>query len=187
MTGNKDKNLLLDLAGRAGLILGGTSTLYLALSVLMGYIPDSCPRLVSILASLLGFLLWVLKFWACLFLMKKFMVIFARRDGDSLTRSRLLRFGFAAAFFSALVYSAAYFIDVKFIQPDMFADAIDAMAETGLMPSSQIELMEQMIPGLPRILFFSNLIYCWLFGAVLTLIYARGIILPGNPFGNNQQ
>ena len=45
--------------------------------------------------------------------------------------------------------------------------------------------MEQMIPQMPTFSFFFNLIYCWLFGTVLSAIFSRNIP-PQNPFATPQ-
>ena len=85
--------------------------------------------------------------------------------------------GMAAAFLSALVYSAAAFADVAFISGDAIYEQINQSMQqmSTMMDSNSIAMMESFIEKLPQITFFSNLIYCTAFGTVLSFILSRNI------------
>ena len=53
----------------------------------------------------------------------------------------------------------------------------------GMLTADQLDSMQELMPKLPTISFFANLIWCWLFGTVLAAIFSRNI--PSrNPFGD---
>ena len=54
-----------------------------------------------------------------------------------------------------------------------------------MMDSNAMSMMEDMIPRMPTISFFINLIWCWLFGTVLAAIFSRNVSSK-NPFIDEQ-
>ena len=158
-------------AGKAGLFLGLTSTAILFISQSLGQI-----EIPSILNTILSFVLWAAKFVGCIWIMKFFMKKFASENG-SVTNSGTFRLGMAMALLSALVYSAFAFANVAFISPDLFEGQIDAvMQQMGpMMDSNTQSLMETYLENLPQITFISNLIYCFLYGMILSFILSRNI------------
>ena len=89
------------------------------------------------------------------------------------------------ALLSAMLYSAFYLAYVSFIAPDTFSQALDILADNPMMDSNSMSAVEEMIPRMPTISFFGNLIYCWLFGTILSAIFSASI-RPQNPFTDNQ-
>lgn len=168
-----DKKALWNEAGKDGLILGAVSLLYMACNFLLGKIGEGSVA-IAILASLAGFLLWAVKFGACIYLMKFFMKSFARENPGA-DNSDTFRFGCAIAILSALIYSAGYMAYVKFIAPDTFSKSIEMLSENPMMTPDALDMMEQMVPKMPTMTFFANLFYCWLFGTVLSAIFSRNI------------
>ena len=119
-----EKNIIWEHAGKAGLVLGGVSILYMVLTALTGKLAENAGSGLNILLTLVNFLLWIAKFGACIYLMRLFMQRFAKAD-----------------------------------------------------PAAD--------NNLPSFSFFVNLIYCWLFGTVLSAILSRNI--PSrNPFTDEQ-
>ena len=176
-----DRKIVWNDAARSGLVLGGVSAAYLVLNVLVGKIQGGTAA--GIIANVTGLVLWVVKFVLCIRLFKFFMQKFAARD-SGITNSDTFRFGVATALLSALVYSAFYLAWVSFIQPDMLTMSMDMVRESysGMFTAEQFEALDELTPKLPALTFFSNLIYCWLFGLVLSAIFSRNI--PSrNPFG----
>ncbi|MBR3076106.1 MAG: DUF4199 domain-containing protein, partial [Bacteroidales bacterium] len=117
--------------------------------------------------------------------MKVFMQRFAGRY-EGVTNRDSFSFGAATALLSALIYSGFYLAWVLFIQPDMFKESIDAAMQLyeGIFTEAQLEQMEQLVPKMPSYTFFVNLIWCWLFGTVLSAILSRNI--PSrNPFNED--
>ena len=174
-----DKKALWNDAGKDGLILGAVSLFYMVCNFLLGKVGENS-AMMSILAALVGFVLWAVKFGACIYLMKFFMKAFAKANPD-VDNSDTFKFGCAVAILSALIYSAGYMAYVTFIEPDTFSKSLEVFADNPMMTSDALDMMEQMMPKMPTMTFFTNLIYCWLFGTVLSAIFSRNIT-SRNPF-----
>ena len=91
----------------------------------------------------------------------------------------------ATALLSALLYSAFYLAYVSFIAPDTFEQALSVLEDNPMMDSNSMSMIEDMIPKMPTISFFVNLIWCWLFGTVLAAIFSRNVASQ-NPFTDEQ-
>ena len=167
-------------AGKAGLILGIISTAYLFLSQLLSGIQIS-----SVLSVAISTILWAAKFGGCIWLMMYFMKrLVAKMPGAD--NSTSFRFGMIVSILSALVYSAASFANIAFISGDAIVEQTNLMLQqmAPMMDSNSMEHMDKMMEKLPQITFFSNLIYCFFFGTILSFILSRNI--PSrNPFENN--
>ena len=167
-------------ATKSGLVLGGVSIAYFIINILMGKLPEG--RGFAVLANVSGIILWVAKLFACFALMKYFMKKFAASH-EGVSNQDTFRFGNATAFLSALLFSAIYLAWVTIIDPNMFSDSIEQAlaASSSMFGQAQMDAMDEMLPKLPTISFFVNLIYCWLFGVLLSAIFSRNI--PSrNPF-----
>ena len=164
-------------AGKAGLYLGLASTAYLFITQFMGQ-----AELPAIVNSILTFVLWAAKFVGCIWIMKFFMKKFASENG-SVTNSVTFRLGLRMAILSALVYSAFAFANVAFISPDFFDAQMDTLMQQmgSMMDSNTQSLLETYMENLAQITFVSNLIYCFIFGTILSFILSRNIPSK-NPF-----
>ena len=174
---------LWDSAGKAGLVLGLVSSAYVIITYFLAKLSGSTGT--ALLVTLLSFLLWAAKFGGCIYLMKLFMTKFAAAH-PGLDNSDTFRFGMVTALLSALVFSAFDMAFVTWVAPDTFSKAIETAQESygSLLPAESLEAMEEMNFGL--ISFFTNLIYCFLFGTVLSAILSRNI--PSrNPFADFRQ
>ena len=158
-------------AGKAGLFLGLASTAYLFITQFMGQV-----GMPALLSSILGFGLWAAKFVGCIWLMKIFMKKFVS-ENSSASNSDTFKLGMAMALLSALVYAAFAFANVAFISPGLFEEQMNVVMQqmAPMMDSNTQSLMETYMENLPQITFISNLIYCSLFGIVLSFILSRGI------------
>lgn len=165
---------------RTGLILGGISIVYTVINILLGKLKGGAA--VGVLVNVSGILLWIFKFILCIRLFKVFMQKFACAH-EGVTNGDTFRYGMAMAVLSAVLYSAFYLAWVTLIQPDMFKDSIDLAREaySGIFTADQLESFDELAPKLPGMTFFANLIYCTLFGTVLSAIFSRNIP-PRNPF-----
>ena len=167
-------------AGKAGLALGMASTAYLFLNQILA--GAQLPSLISMFASA-G--LWAAKFAGCIWLMKFHMSKFASID-NKIDNGTTFRFGFAAAFLSALVFAAASFANSAFISADLISEQMNLLMQqmAPAMDSNTTKQMEDVMAKLPQLTFFSNLLYCTVYGGVLSLILSRNI--PNNdPFASN--
>jgi len=166
-----DKKSIWNEAAVAGLVLGVIPMLYLYLSGIVG--------------TLFSILLWIVKFGACIFLMKYFLKKYSRNNPDA-DHSDVFRFGMLAAFLSALLFSGFTMAYLTFINPDMIREVFDSMMEnySSMLDSNARDQMDALISKTPTILFFSTLVYCWLFGTVLSAIFSKEIP-SDNPFDSN--
>ena len=158
-------------AGKAGIFLGLAATAYLFITQIFGQ-----AGIPAILNSILGFVLWAAKFTGCILIMKFFMKKFVS-DNASVTNSDSFRLGVIMALLSALVYSAFAFANVAFISPELFEEQMNAVMQqmAPMMDSNTQSVMETYMENLPQITFFSNLIYCFVYGMILSFILSRNI------------
>lgn len=171
MEQNVTQKNMWNMAGKAGLVLGLISTAYLFITQGLGQI--EIPALVN---SILGFVLWAAKFIGCIWIMKFFMKKFVA-ENNGVTNANTFRLGNIMALLSALVYSAAAFANVAFISPELFEEQMNAVMQqmAPMMDSNTLGMMETYLENLPQITFFSNLIYCFLYGMILSFILSRNI------------
>ena len=174
-----EKNIFFNSAAKAGLALGGVSVAGMLIPWLLGKIGgDSRAALMAI--SAVNTLLWAFKLFICIYLMRFFMRRFSARVPEA-DNSRVFRFGALTALLSALVFSAFYMAYLMFIDPESINMALDIIRDNPMMDSASIAAVEEMAPTLPSYAFFSNLIYCTIYGTVLSAILSRNIP-PRNPF-----
>ncbi|HIT47831.1 MAG TPA: DUF4199 domain-containing protein [Candidatus Cryptobacteroides merdipullorum] len=182
-----EKNILLNSAAKAGLVLGAVSILSVLLTWLIDKIgAGSTGALMAV--GVVNTLLWAAKLAGCILLMRFFMRRFSAADPEA-DNSRVFRFGMVTALLSALVYSAFYMAYLMFIEPEAIDMALDIIRENPMMDSNSIAAAEQIAPMLPTYAFFINLFYCFIYGTILSAILSRNIP-PRNPFageGFNRQ
>ena len=171
MEKNEINKSLWRIAGTEGLKLGLISAAYMFATLLLE--KTGMPVLLN---SLLSFVLWVAKFAGCILLMKIAMVKFAKTDSKITNRDTFMM-GMATALLSAFVFSVISYVNVAFISADLFAEQFDTLMQqmAPMMDSNSLNLMDSYLENLPEITFFSNLIYCFLFGTVLSAILSRNI------------
>lgn len=172
------RNSLMNSTGIAGLTIGLVPVAHLYLTKAIGAIPNSTVALI------LTFLIWALKFGGCIYLMMFFMKRFHSRY-EGVAAGTLRRFGLLASLLSALVYSGVYLADMLILSPEYFTNAFNqAMASySSIMDSNSLAAVDKIMENMPQITFFSNLIYCFIYGAVLSAILSR-MIIPDNPFAD---
>ena len=164
-------------AAKAGLALGLTSAAYLLITQLMA-------GTSGFLISIVSFVLWAAKFCGCIWLMSFFMKKFVASHPEADNKATF-NLGMATALLSALVYAAVAFANVAFISGDAIAEQMNLMMQQmgSVMDSNSMALMDSYMQKLPQITFFSNLLYCFVFGTVLSYILSRNI--PSrDPFAN---
>lgn len=175
MTGEISKKALWDSAGKGGLILGGVTVGFTALSLLTGLLPDS--SVGTFLNTILSFILWAAKLFCCVYvlfaLMRKFTLDFPGAD-----RAAVRKFGVVTGFTSAIIYSAFMLIYVLYINPDAMAESFAAATDaySGMLDSNSMQAMDQIQGSMPAIMFFGNLIYCTLFGWAASAIIASRLV-----------
>lgn len=177
MVQNPLKQNLWNTAAKAGLVFGMISSAYLFLAQALG-----TTEMPAMLTSVISFVLWAVKFWACIYLMRTVMKKFATANPEA-DNSTTFRLGTATALLSAIVYAAVSFANVAYISADTFALEINKTLEqmAPMMDSNSMNMMDTFIENMPQITFFSNLLYCFAFGTVLSAILSRNIPTR-NPF-----
>lgn len=166
-------------AGKAGLVLGGVVILYSLLVSLAGMAG-------SLFGSLLSFLLWIVKFGGCLYLMRFFMIRLTLRY-DGVTNRTTFGYGVRIALLSALVCSAYALCEIL-LHPDTIDQVFELIESqyASMMDSNMQNAMELFRQNYPAYTFFGNLIYCFLFGTVLAKIFSSNIP-PKDPFQQPEQ
>lgn len=156
-------------AAKAGLVLGIISSAYMFLTQFMA-------GTTGFMITILSFVLWAAKFGGCIWLMSFFMKKFAAEHPE-VDNKATFNLGMATALLSALIYSAAAFANIAFISGDAMAEQMNQMMQQmgSMMDSNSKSLMETYMEKLPQITFFSNLLYCFVFGTVLSYILSRNI------------
>ena len=104
------------------------------------------------------------------------MIKFAGLD-NSITNRETFRLGMATALLSSFVFSMISFVNVAFISADLFTEQIDAMMQqmAPMMDSNSLSMVDSYLENLPTITFISNLVYCFIFGTILSAILSRNI------------
>jgi len=177
-----DKKISWEAAGRAGLVLGGVCIAYVLLGMLSTKMAEGGTAGI-VAGNILSMLAWVVKFVACIWLMRFFMRRFADEDPEA-DNHDTYSFGVKVAFLSALVYSAFYLVYVLFINPDIYQESLAILSDNPMFTSDMMDQVEAMMPKMPAISFFGNLIYCTLFGVIVSAIFSRNIPST-NPFANS--
>lgn len=174
----EDKKTIWNDAGFAGIVLGGMSIVFLMLNWLTSLLSES--GTATVILGILNFVLWAAKLAACLYFLHFFLKKFSNNNPDA-DHEDVFKQGMRIALLSALIYSAFYLAYSLFIAPDQFEEALDLLQDNPMMDSNTMEMMENLIPKMPTISFFGNLIYCWLFGTIASAIMSRNIP-SDNPF-----
>ena len=93
------------------------------------------------------------------------------------------RFGMITALCSALIYAAVTLANVLIINPDLIHQQIEAALKIygSSLDSNSLNALDEVESIMPQVMFFSNLVYCYLFGTVLSAVLSRNIP-PRNPF-----
>lgn len=165
------KKAILNLASIAGLALGAVSSAHLLITEnISAWIPSTA------VVSILNMLLWIAKFLGCIYLMRYFMLKLTR-EYEQVNNQHTMRLGVWAASFSALVYATVSLADLMFIKPDSLDEAYNMAMSlySNNLDSNTLKAMEEVRGSLPMITFFSNLIYCIIYGVLLSAILSRGI------------
>ncbi len=165
----------------SGAVLGVFSGIFIFLNQAAGSIA------APVVASSLSFVLWLVKFAGCILLMRFFMKKLCKDFGEA-TNSDTFKFGVMTAFLSALILSAASLANILFISPELFESQMAAVIQSysSMLDSNSMSMIEKMQDSYPQISFFSNLVYCFLYGTVLSAILSRNIPVR-DPFANYEK
>ncbi len=170
MEQNKTKSSIWNAAAPAGLVLGGISSVYLFTTQGLALI-TGLPTYISLP---LNFLLWLGKFILCIYMMMYYMKKFAGANSE-VTNKDTLRLGVVIALLSATFYAAVTMANVAFISKETMLASIDAVTASLPIDANTASALDVLKNHLPEYTFFSNLIYCFLYGTILSAILSRNI------------
>ena len=171
-----DNTALWNEAAKAGAYLGGVSVVCLSLKELAA-VSD-----IDFLIKAASIILWVVEFLGCILLMKDLMLSMRDRYED-VKITDTFRMGRRAALLSGLLLASAEALFVMKAPEAKISDLVDLMAANfnGVMNRDEIE---NVVDRLPLVVFFSQWIYCFLYGTVLASVMSRYIYLQ-KLFGGN--
>ncbi len=158
-------------AGKAGLALGAVSTAYLFTTQFL-----AGAEIPAIITMLLTTVLWAAKFGGCIWIMMFFMKRFAAENPEADNRGTR-RLGVIAALLSAILFAAACYANVAFFSSEILAGQFEATMQqmAPMMDSNSLAVIDMYMENLPEITFITYLIYCFIFGAVLSAILSMNI------------
>ena len=112
--------------------------------------------------------------------MKKFAA-----QNKNIDNNVVCKFGLAVSLLSAVVYAAASFANTAFISAEMINEQVNLLMEQmgPMMDSNTMNQIDDVMAKLPQYTFFSNLIYCFIYGGILSFILSRNIPSK-DPFAN---
>lgn len=166
MTSSISKKTIWSEAGRNGLLLGVATIAFSLLHRLTA-------SMSGFGTAFLDLALWIAKIVCCILLFRWFLVRFARKHPEA-EYDDTKTLGLGVALSSALIVAAYGLADVLYIHPEAMQEAMDATMESysSMMNAAQMDMMANMTSSMPTITFFTMLIYCFLFGMILTFIFA---------------
>lgn len=164
-------------AALAGLVMG-------VFTIAVDYLP-SLPLLLGgtgVFVGILNFILKVVKIVACVIAFKYLLERF--HNNVKVGYPELQRYGQKIALFSSILVSGFTMLQLLVINPDMIAQVVKSTQEAyqGMMDSNTATAMEKMMNVIPAFTFIFTLLYCYLWGWMLSTAFARRLF-PVNAFG----
>ena len=140
----------------------------------------SLPTVITLLiqdtyqpGTLISVILWVLRFSASIWLLLRFIKEWAA-NFDEFTYGNGVSFGFITCTFSSMIVAVTRWASVAFINKETFQQAMqEAMERFEEQGNSQImDTFASISDNLPVIVLFSTLVYCVIYGLILSSILA---------------
>lgn len=166
---------------KAALALGAVPVLYTCITTLIaGMGTDNVALTLG--STVMTFILWAAKLVICILLMRRSMRSLVK-NYEGVDNAATNKFGLVMAFLSAVIVAAFSLANISIISPDTYKSVIDTAMQSyaPMMDANSLAAMDGILNNLPTIAFFSQLIYCFLFGAILSAILSRNIP-PRDPF-----
>ena len=175
-----DSKIIFNEADKVALLFGAISGGYIFIS---GALAQSGSTL---LANIISIILWAGKFVGCILLMRYFM---KRLMGsyEGITRQNLLSYGTLIALFSAIITAACSYISVQYVFPGQIKDAMDAFLQgyNGMLDSNSLANLEKLEGNFGIISLVSNLIWCFVYGWILSAIISSSLTSKKNIFDDD--
>ena len=170
MKNKMDNTAVWNEAGKGALYLGGLSVLCLSLkevSALSGS---------NFLITAASIILWVVEFFGCILLMKRFMLDF-RDKYEGVQMADTARLGRRMALLSGLLLASAQALFIMQMPQEEMNALVDQLSSAMSMGASEREAMDGVISRLPVLTFVFQWLYCYLYGTVLASILSRYIFM----------
>ena len=170
MKNKMDNTAVWNEAGKGARYLGGLSVLCLSLkevSALSGS---------NFLITAASIILWVVEFFGCILLMKRFMLDF-RDKYEGVQMADTARLGRRMALLSGLLLASAQALFIMQMPQEEMNALVDQLSSAMSMGASEREAMDGVIPRLPVLTFVFQWLYCYLYGTVLASILSRYIFM----------
>ena len=178
MTKQIDNTVLWNEAAKAGAYFGAVSVGCLALKEWAGTSGS------TFLIQAASIILWAVEFFGCILLMKNVMLSLRDRYED-VKMADTYRLGRRAALLSGLLLASAQVLFILKMPQEQMDEFVNQMMTALPVGAAGREEVEGMMDKLPVITFFSQWLYCFLYGTVLASVMSRYIFLQ-KLFGGNQ-
>lgn len=178
MTKQIDNTVLWNEAAKAGAYFGAVSVGCLALKEWAGTSGS------TFLIQAASIILWAVEFFGCILLMKNVMLSLRDRYED-VKMADTYRLGRRAALLSGLLLASAQVLFILKMPEAQMDEFVNQMMTALPVGAAGREEVEGMMDKLPVITFFSQWLYCFLYGTVLASVMSRYIFLQ-KLFGGNQ-
>jgi len=173
-----DNTALWNEAAKAGAYFGAVSVGCLALKEWAGTSGS------TFLIQAASIILWAVEFFGCILLMKNVMLSLRDRYED-VKMADTYRLGRRAALLSGLLLASAQVLFILKMPEAQMDEFVNQMMTALPLGAAGREEVEGIMDKLPVITFFSQWLYCFLYGTVLASVMSRYIFLQ-KLFGGNQ-
>ena len=162
-----ENNTLWNEAARWGLLFGLFSSLCLGLKEAAALSGST----FAVQAA--GIILWAVEFFGCILLMKRCMLSLRDRLGAGM--EECYRLGKRTALLSGLILASVETVFILKMPQDALSGLVESAASQ--LGAAQREQLEAAMDYLPTVTFFTQWIYCYLYGTILSSIMARYIFM----------
>ncbi len=123
--------------------------------------------------TFISILLWIFRFGSSIWLLFKFMKEWAS-NFEEFTYGNGVSFGFLTCTFSSMIVAVARWVSISFLNNEALQmamqEAMERLEEQG--NTQVIETMDSIMGNMPVIALFSTLLYCVIYGLILSSILA---------------
>lgn len=155
-----------------------------AVTIILDYMPTLLLSLGAkgFFGGILVFFVRIIKIIACILLFK--VLMFRFNDTVETDYARLQHYGLKLALFSSILVAGFSLVQILVINPETMTQMIQEVENMyqNMMDSNTMAAMEKMMSKLPAMTFFTSLLYCYLWGWILSTSFTRKLY-PANAFG----
>ncbi len=177
------KQILWNSAAKAGLIFGIISISPMVINQLLA---GTNPTLLMIVTNAI----WLAKLLGCIFLMRYFFIKLCKKYPEA-TKKTTFGYGVRIALFSSILLSGYTLLNLTVISPELISEQFAVIRESmaSMMDSNTAKILNSIEDKYVELSFFSNLIYPFIYGVVLSSILSSYVPKkdPFAEFKNNSQ